>query len=238
MKAERKNISEFEVPMEATATRPFFLTSIGKKYLMGLTGLIWAAFVLSHMLGNMLILVGPDAYNKYSYGIITSAILYPAEIVLVLSLIVHILMAVLLTIENRKARGQQYEVVPKGDKGGSLASRTMAIQGSVVLAFIILHLITFKYGTYYETTVNGVTMRDLHRLVVEVFRQPGYVAWYTFALIILGFHLRHGMSSIFQSFGFKNDEYAQLIRNTGIVYAALVILGFLSQPFYVFFIAG
>jgi succinate dehydrogenase / fumarate reductase, cytochrome b subunit len=224
--------------MEATATRPFLLSSIGKKYLMGFTGLIWAGFVLSHMLGNMLILVSADAYNKYGHGIVTSGILIPAEIVLVLAFVVHVLMAVLLTIENRKARGSRYAVTPKGDKGGTLASRTMAVQGSLVLVFVILHLITFKYGTYYETTIGGVTMRDLHRLIVEVFHSPGYVAWYVVALVILGFHLRHGVGSIFQSFGLKNDHYAPLIQKIAIGYAALVILGFLSQPFYVFFIAG
>jgi len=224
--------------MEATATRPFFLTSIGKKYLMGFTGLIWVGFVLTHMLANLLILVSADAYNKYSYNLINSGILIPAEIVLVLAFVVHVMMAVLLTIENRKARGSRYAVTPKGDKGGSLASRTMAVQGSLILAFIILHLITFKYGTYYETTVNGVAMRDLHRLVIEVFHQPGYVAWYSVALILLGFHLRHGVQSVFQSFGFKNDHYANLIQKAAIAYAVLVAIGFLSQPFYVFFIAG
>jgi len=224
--------------MEVTATRPFFLTSIGKKYLMGFTGLIWAGFVLSHMLGNLLILVSADAYNKYGHGIVTSGLLIPAEIVLTLAFVVHVLMAVLLTIENRKARGSRYAVTPKGDKGGTLASRTMAMQGSLILVFVILHLITFKYGTYYETTVNGVTMRDLHRLIVEVFHHPGYVVWYCTALVILGFHLRHGMSSIFQSFGLKNDHYAPLIQKIAIAYGVIVALGFLSQPFYVFFIAG
>ena len=224
--------------MEVTATRPFFLSSIGKKYLMGFTGLIWAGFVLSHMLGNMLILVSPDAYNKYGHGIVTSGILIPAEIVLVLAFVVHVLMAVLLTVENRKARGNRYAVTPKGDKGGSLASRTMAMQGSIVLVFVILHLITFKFGTYYETTVGGVQMRDLHRLIIEVFHNPAYVTWYCVALVILGFHLRHGVQSIFQSFGFKNDHYAPMIQKAAIAYGVIVILGFLSQPFYVYFIAG
>jgi succinate dehydrogenase / fumarate reductase, cytochrome b subunit len=224
--------------METTATRPFLLSSIGKKYLMGLTGLIWAGFVLTHMAGNLLILVSADAYNKYGHGIVTSGILIPAEIVLVLAFITHVLMAVLLTIENRQARGSRYAVAPKGDKGGSLASRTMAMQGSLVLVFVILHLITFKYGTYYETTVGGVTMRDLHRLIVEVFHNPIYVGWYVVALIILGFHLRHGVGSIFQSFGLKNDHYAPLIQKIAIAYGVIVTIGFLSQPFYVFFIAG
>jgi succinate dehydrogenase / fumarate reductase cytochrome b subunit len=224
--------------MEAIATRPFYRTSIGKKYIMGLTGLIWAGFVLSHMAGNMLILVSADAYNRYGHGIVTSGILIPAEIILVLALITHVAMAILLTIENRKARGHRYAVTPKGDKGGTLASRTMAIQGSLILVFVIYHIITFKYGTVYETTVNGVAMRDLHRLIVEVFHQPGYVVWYTVCLIILGFHLKHGVGSTFQSLGLKNDHYAPIIHKASIAYGVIVALGFLSQPFYVYFIAG
>lgn len=225
--------------MQATATRPFLLTSIGKKYIMGFSGLIWAGFVLTHMAGNMLILFSADAYNKYGHAIITSGILIPAEIVLVLALLTHVVMAIWLTAENRAARGnQRYAVTAQTEKSGNLASRTMAFQGSLILAFIVLHIITFKYGTYYETTVNGVVMRDLHRLVIEVFRQPGYVAWYVVCLILLGFHLRHGVSSIFQSFGWKNDRYEALIKKIGIGYGVIVALGFLSQPFYVYFIAG
>lgn len=224
--------------MQVTAARHFLRTSIGKKYIMGLTGLIWAGFVLTHMLGNMLILVSADLYNKYGHNIVTSGILIPAEVTLVLALVVHVIMAVLLTAENRAARGHRYAVSPKGDKGGTLASRTMAIQGTLILVFIILHIATFKYGTYYETAVDGMKMRDLHRLIVEVFHQPGYVLWYTVCLILLGFHLRHGVGSVFQSFGFKNDFYAPKIKALSIAYALIVAIGFLSQPFYVYFIAG
>lgn len=225
--------------MEVAARRPFILTSIGKKYLMGLTGLIWAGFVVSHMVGNMLILISGDLYNKYGHAIVTSGILIPAEIVLLLGLITHVALAVCLTIENRQARGhERYVFQAKGPKAGSLASRTMAIQGSLILVFVILHLITFKYGTYYETVVDGVKMRDLHRLIIEVFHQPGYVAWYCLCLVLLGFHLSHGVGSVFQSFGFKNDRHANLIKKLSLSYAVIVALGFLSQPIYVFFIAG
>lgn len=221
------------------ATRPFYLTSIGKKYIMGLTGMIWAGFVLAHMAGNLLVFLGPDAFNKYGHGIVTSGILYPAEIVLVLSLIVHVIMAVWLTVENRKARGsQRYAVSTVGPKGGNLASRTMAIQGSLILVFVILHLITFKYGPHYETTVQGVPMRDLYKLMIEVFQQPGYVVWYVVCLILLGFHLRHGIGSVFQSFGFWNDQYGPIVKKLAVAYAFIVALGFLSQPLYVYFLAG
>ncbi len=225
--------------MEAMASRPFYRTSIGKKHIMGISAAIWAGFVLTHMAGNMLILVSAGAYNKYGHTLVNSGILIPAEIVLVLALLTHVVMAIVLTVENRRARGnQRYAVTPKGEKGGSLASRTMAIQGSIILAFLIYHIITFKYGPVYQTTVEGVVMRDLHRLILEVFHQPIYVAWYTVCLILLGFHLKHGVASTFQSLGFKNDHYAPIIQKLSVAYGVIVALGFLSQPFYVYFIAG
>lgn len=225
--------------MEVAASRPFIFTTIGKKYLMAFTGLIWAGFVLTHMAGNLLILVSADAYNKYGHGIITSGILIPAEIVLVLAFITHVALAINLTIENRKSGGgNRYAVTAKGTKKATLASRTMAVQGSLILVFVILHIATFKYGTYYETTVNGVVMRDLHRLIVEVFHQPGYLAWYIVCLILLGFHLSHGVGSIFQSLGLRNDKYGPLISKASCAYGLIVALGFLSQPIYVYFLAG
>ena len=218
--------------------RPFFLSTIGKKYIMGLSGLVWAGFVLTHMAGNLLMLVSPSAYNAYGHAIVSGAIIYPAEAVLILALITHVAMAILLTKENRAARPQAYAMLPQGSKRSTLASRTMAIQGSVVLAFIILHIITFKYGTYYETTVNGVVMRDLHRLVLEVFKQPLYVIWYCVALVLLGFHLSHGFGSIFQSFGIKKEAHESLIKKMSCAYAVIVAVGFLVQPLYMFLIAG
>jgi succinate dehydrogenase / fumarate reductase cytochrome b subunit len=225
--------------MSATTARPFFLTSIGKKYLMGVAGLIWSGFVLIHMAGNMLILVGADAYNRYGHAITHSPILYPAEIILLLALVTHVTLALILTAENRRAHGgSRYAVASSSSKKTTLASRTMAVQGSIVLVFIILHLATFKYGPHYETTVDGVPMRDLSRLVVEVFKQPGYVVWYVVALLCLLFHLSHGVGSVFQSFGLKSNRTESAIKKFSYAYAVIVILGFLSQPLYVYFFAG
>lgn len=217
----------------------FVKSTVGRKYIMGISGLVWMGFVLSHMAGNMLILVSPDLYNAYGHAIVSNKpLLYGAESVLVLALIVHVMTAISLTIENRKARGSRYAVSASGDKASTLASRTMGMQGSVVLAFIILHLATFKYGTHYDTTVNGVQMRDLHRLIVEVFQQPGYVLWYVVALILLMFHLSHGASSIFQSFGFLERKMQKGLRKFAWTYAIIVVAGFLSQPAYVFLLKG
>lgn len=213
----------------------FLKSTVGRKYIMGLTGLVWMGFVIVHMAGNMLIFVSPDMYNSYGHALVSNKlVLYGAESVLVLALIVHVTMAILLTRQNRSARGTQYAVLPKGSKSGSWASRWMGVQGSALLAFIILHLITFKYGTHYETNVNDVVMRDLHRLIIEIFHKPEYVAGYILALVLMMFHLSHGAGSVFQSFGVLERKMQSGIRKGAWVYAVIVAFGFLSQPLYVF----
>lgn len=214
----------------------FLGSTVGKKYIMGITGLIWAGFVLAHMAGNLLIFVSSDAYNTYGHALTSGNLIYVAETVLVLALITHVFCAISLTKNNREAKQSRYAVAAKGQKRVSLASRTMAVQGSLILAFVILHIITFKYGTYYETTVNGVVMRDLARLMVEVFQSPAYVIWYLVCLILLGFHLTHGVGSTFQSLGLMNGSYREGLRKLSLTYGVIVALGFIAQPLYLFII--
>lgn len=212
----------------------FLGSTVGKKYLMGITGLIWAGFVLAHMAGNLLIFVSHDAYNAYGHALTSGNIIYVAEAVLVSALLVHVFCALSLTKDNRAAKGQRYAVTASGKKKVTLASRTMAVQGSLILVFVIWHLITFKFGTYYETTVNGVVMRDLARLMVEVFQSPGYVGWYLACLVLLGFHLSHGFGSTLQSLGLMEGTYRNLWKKMSYGYAVIVALGFIAQPVYIF----
>jgi succinate dehydrogenase / fumarate reductase cytochrome b subunit len=215
----------------------FLKSTVGRKYVMGLTGLVWMGFIFGHMAGNMLLLISADAFNAYGHAIVSNKILlYGAEITLVLALVAHVVTAISLTVKNRSSRDTCYAVQPNGEKGARFASRTMALQGSILLAFIILHLISFKYGAHYETTVNGVQMRDLHRLVIESFKQTGFVVWYCIALVIMMFHLSHGAHSIFQSFGILERKMQDNLRVFAWVYAAVVVGGFISQPLYVYFI--
>ncbi len=216
----------------------FFSSTIGKKYLMGLTGLIWAGFVFVHMAGNMTLLVSADMYNKYAHSIVSNKLLlYGTEIVLILALITHVGLAISLTVGNRKSKSTTSSLKPNGVKRASLASKTMIIQGSILLLFIITHLATFKYGQYYETTIDGVKMRDLAKLVSEVFHKPEFVAWYVVSLLLLFAHLRHGFGSIFQSFGLLHPAYQCRIKAVSWIYAIIVTVGFLSQPLYVYLVS-
>lgn len=218
----------------AQMSHSFWLTSIGKKYFMGVSGLIWAGFVMGHMAGNMLVFVSKDAYNAYGHAITSGIFIYVVEAALLSTLIGHVLFGFALTFQNRRAKGIRYAYTSTGPKGASLTSKTMIFQGTLILIFIILHLITFKYGSYYETEVKGVVMRDLHRLMVEVFAQPGYIAWYVVCLVVLGFHLAHGLGSTVQSLGIKTEGNEHWVKIAGWIYGTVVAAGFLSQPIYIF----
>jgi succinate dehydrogenase / fumarate reductase cytochrome b subunit len=228
--------------MVAAATAPtfrFFRSTIGKKYIMGISGLIWAGFVFVHMAGNMLILVGADAYNMYAHALEKTPITPIVEILLIVALIAHVSCAVSLTRQNRKARGEQkYAMTPNGDKSTYKPAQFMMVQGSIVLVFLISHLATFKYGQYYEATVQGTVMRDLHRLVIELFKQPGFVGWYIVSLALLAFHLSHGVGSTIQSLGIWNDRLESPVKKISRIYGFGVAAGFIVQPLYVYFIAG
>lgn len=202
---------------------------------MGLAGAGWTLFVLGHMAGNLLIFAGPEAFNKYGHAIVTNKpLLYGTEVFLLVCLVTHVLLGITLTLQNKKAKPEKYAVSAGPTKKSSWASRTMALHGSIILIFIISHLLTFKYGKFYSVEYDGETMRDLHRLVTEVFSQPGYVVGYIFCLVLLGFHLSHGASSVFQSLGLNHPRYNSLIKKAGLGYALIVAAGFISQPVYVF----
>ena len=221
-----------------TSGPSFFTSSIGKKYLIGVTGIFVSLFVLTHMLGNMLLFVSPEAYNTYSHKLITNPFIVLIELVLAAIFLTHVIYTITTTIDNKNARGNRpVAMTTSGAKAVTLSSKTMIYHGLLIFVFTVHHLITFKYGTNYEATYNGVTMRDLHRLVLEVFQSPAYVVWYLVAMCFLGFHLSHGVQSIFQTLGFNHPRYTPGIKKFGLIYALVVSIGFLIQPLYVFFIA-
>lgn len=209
-------------------------SSIGRKMAMGVCGLVWALFVFGHMVGNMLIFVSPEAYNKYGHAIVSNKLLlYPTEAILLFTVLVHVVLGVYLTRQNRCAKPQKYAVAPSLEKRPTMASKTMIFHGSIILFFIVYHLITFKYGPVYEVTYGNETIRDLHRLIMEVFHNPAYVVGYVVCLLLLGWHLSHGVSSFFQTMGLNHPSYTPTIKKISCVYALVVTAGFISQPIYV-----
>ncbi len=203
---------------------------------MAVSGAAYTFFVLTHMLGNLLIFSGAEAFNRYGHAIITNPLLPLAEAGLVLFLLLHAYYGMRLSMDNKNARGSNYVVSPQGAKAASLAAKSMIFSGSLILLFVVLHIITFKYGTFYSASYNGVEMRDLYKLVIEVFQKPGYVLWYTVCLVLLGLHLSHGVSSLFNTVGLNHPRYNCGIKIFGYAYAGIVTAGFVAIPLYVFFV--
>lgn len=212
----------------STAVTRYFVSSIGRKQLIALTGLLLCGFLVSHLLGNILILVGADAFNLYAHKLISlGALLYVAEAGLTAIFALHFVLAIKLTIENRVARGQQrYYVKNRTGRGETIMSATMPYTGLVLLVFLVLHILQFKFGAHYTTTVDGVEMRDLHRLVVEYFQSPLNVAWYVFAMAAAAMHTAHGFQSAFQTFGWNHSVWMPKIKILGYLYAVFVAGGF------------
>ena len=214
----------------------FLQRSVGQKFLVGLTGLGLCLYVLIHVSGNMLIFAGSERYNLYAHGLHEFFLIEALEIALLVSFAGHIVLALWLGWKNRSARGEKYKYPASGDKKSALTHALLVFQGMALLAFLVWHLLTFKFGPYYEISHNGQTMRDIYRLVVEVFQNPLYVMGYSLALCILSIHLGRGFSASLRSLGVSHPRYIPWLEKFGWLFSALVSLGFLSQPFYVYFI--
>ncbi len=220
--------------MPMSGISAYLRSSIGKKKLVGLSGLGIVGFTLTHMSGNLLLFVGGDAYNKYAHALTSNPLIFVAEAGLVGMFLLHIILTVQLTMANREARPVAYGAAATGPKATSFAAKTAILSGALILAFLVLHLLSFKYGEVYTTTVDGVEMRDLYRLVAEKFHDPLYVGWYLLCLLLLGMHLSHGVSASFQSLGLFASNHP-VLKKIGIAAAVIIAGGFITQPLYIYF---
>ncbi len=218
-------------------------SSVGRKVLTGITGLGLALFVLVHMVGNLTFFSSnTNAYNAYSHALISlGPLFYAIELGLLAFVLVHIVVGIKIYIGKKAARPVDYsEYRSAGEPSKqSLSSRTMILTGAVLLVFTVLHLVSFKYGPGiaegYVVNVEGESMRDLRRLLIEKFQSPLYAFGYPAVMILLGFHLRHGIWSALQSLGAMNPRLTPAVYAAGGVLAALIAVGFLILPLWIFF---
>jgi succinate dehydrogenase / fumarate reductase cytochrome b subunit len=214
-------------------------SSIGKKFLMGFTGLGLVAFVIMHMVGNFLLFSNdPDPFNAYSHFLTNlGMLLYVVEFSLLLFFVLHSVSGVSVWLNARKARPVQYEEYKSAGHPSkqNFSSVSMVYTGVLLGIFLVVHIITFKYGPYYTTEVDGVEMRDLYQLVSEVFSNPLYVAGYVIVMIFLGSHLRHGFWSAFQSLAFYHRRYTPVIYVLGYIIAIVLAAGYIAIPVWVYF---
>ncbi len=213
-------------------------SSVGKKIITGLTGLALCVFVLMHLLGNLNLFVGADAFNLYTHKLESfGGILYVIEALLAMVFVLHAVVGVSVWVKKRQARPVPYEQVANAGAPShkSLSSLSMIYTGILLLIFLVLHLKTFKYGPFYTTYIDGVgDVRDLYRLVIDVYRDPVYVISYVILMVLLGVHLRHGFWSAFQSLGVSNPRFTPVIHIFGIAFAVAIAVGFLVMPVWIY----
>jgi succinate dehydrogenase cytochrome b subunit len=216
--------------------RRVFTSTIGTKLLIGLTGLALFAYLILHLVGNAIIFAGQDAFNAYSHMLISNPLIVPVEIGLLLIFLLHIYKTVTNWMSNQAARpvGYQKKELAGHTSRKSLASSTMIVTGFVTLLFVLIHVKQFKYGAYYQTA-GDAAVRDLYRTEIEVFQQPVWVVLYVVATLLVGLHLRHGISSGFQSLGLDHPVYTRRLVTWGIVGAVVIGGGLAIIPVWVYF---
>ncbi|OGX26730.1 MAG: hypothetical protein A2787_05400 [Omnitrophica WOR_2 bacterium RIFCSPHIGHO2_01_FULL_48_9] len=210
-------------------------SSIGKKQIVAVTGLMLVLFVIGHLAGNLFIYGGPDVYNAYAKKLAgLRPGLYVVEFGLLAVFLTHIHVTSLLVLENIRARGERYAVYhPVGNR--SFATRLMAISGTIVLAFVIWHLLDF---TFIEHTGPRSILGDgksygLYGVVFNAFADPLHSVLYVIAMLAVGMHLSHGVQSFMQTFGFDHPYYTPLIQKFSNIFACLVTIAYSSMPVYV-----
>lgn len=213
-----------------------FSSSLGKKYLMAITGLFLCSFLVIHFLGNIALYTNSVQFNEYTRFMSSNPIIRVMEIILVTGFLTHIIDAILLTRANKKAQPVKYAM---NKNKSSWYSRNMGLTGSVILAFLILHLQSFwyeyKFGEVLMTIdSNGDEIKDMYTIVKTAFSEWWYSSIYVLAMILLGTHLNHGFQSAFQSVGLRHKKYTPTIKKLGTGFSISITIGFISFPIYFF----
>jgi len=211
----------------------FYRSSIGKKILVAVTGLILIGFVVGHLLGNLQIFLGQDWVNSYAEHLrALGPFLWIIRIFLLLTVIIHIYVTIRLTIDNRRARPVRY--AEKSYSKATFASRYMWLSGLVVLGFIIYHIAHFtlrvadpRFGLLKADPLNRY---DVYSMMVFGFQNIIVSAFYIIAMFLLTLHLAHGTSSFLQSIGLNDKKMTPRLARAGRVFAWLIFIGYVSIP--------
>ena len=218
----------------------YWSSSIGKKLVVALTGIVLVLFLAGHLIGNLVVFMGPEPFNEYAYFLhhmLHGAGIWVFRAVMIVMIVAHIVATVALTRQNRAAR-KSYE--HSATIQASKSSRTMILSGLTILAFVIYHMLHFtarignEYNSLerYNTTLHGVEgeVHNAWLMVIDGFNWWPATAFYVIAMTLLCSHLMHGVGSIFQTLGFRSKKASSLIQQISIGYSLFIWLGFISIP--------
>ncbi len=210
----------------------FLKSSIGRKAVMAVTGIILYLFVIAHMLGNLQIFLGPDRLNDYAKHLQDlPMLLWPARAFLLSTLLIHIFVSLSLAIENKNARPVRY--AHEDTVQATLASRTMVVTGLVVFLFVVYHLMNFTFGTThprYFHLVDAQGRHDVYSMVILSFHDLSVSVSYILAMAALCLHLSHGGMSAFQSLGMNDEKKMCALKKLSLAAAVVIFIGNTSIP--------
>jgi succinate dehydrogenase / fumarate reductase cytochrome b subunit len=205
----------------------FWQTTVGKKAIMAVTGFMLFGFICGHLLGNLQIYESPEHINKYSATLKSlPALLWGARITLLIAVTLHIWSSFQLWLLQRAARPINY--VKKANVNSTYASRTMLWSGPIILAFLIFHLLHFTFGTVHPG--GPFDEHNVYNNVVTGFQYWPVSLFYIIAMILLCYHLYHGLWSMFQSLGFSHPVYTPWLQRFAKLFAILIAAGNISIP--------
>ncbi len=208
----------------------FLSSTVGKKAVMAISGVVLFGFVVAHLLGNLQIFLGPDVFNTYARSLRHLPVLvWSVRIVLLIMVTLHIWISLQLAVAKSEARPIGY--TKHVSAGSTYASRTMYMSGPIIAAFVVYHLLQFTFG------VGGTAFErfDAYGNVINGFRVPVVSGFYVIAIGLLCVHLRHGLWSIFQTLGFHHPRNMQRLKTIAGFVALAIFLGFVSIPIAIVF---
>ncbi len=206
-------------------------SSLGRKYIMSLTGcLMLFGFLAPHLAGNLLIFVGQDAMNSYAASLKSlGALLWALRLIMLGAFLLHVRTGIVLTKENRQARPVRYQC--DNTIQASWASRYMWLTGLVVLFYLVYHLAHFTFhATGVQIMTDSLGRPDVYGMVVSSFQVPVISITYVAAMVVTGIHLHHGGSSLFQSLGAKHKKYEFVLTKCVRGFCWALCIGFSSIP--------
>lgn len=219
-------------------SQKFYTSSIGKKFIMAITGSFLIIFLIIHLIGNITLFFGAEAFNGYVAALdVVKPLIRVIEVVLLAAFIFHIYNGIKLWLENKRARGTTYKINGSPDNS-NVFSRTMFLTGSIVFIFLISHLATFFWRFNFYDPMGFADDHQYFEIVVHFFSYWWYALFYVIAMGLLGFHLNHGFQSAFQTFGWNNKKFFPIVEKIGTAYAIIMAAGFASMPIYFFFFYG
>lgn len=203
----------------------FYRSTIGKKIIMAITGLILVGFVIVHMSGNLLVFSGAEAINGYAAALRTvPAALWAFRGILLVAVVLHVVAAAQLTRQMRVARPVGYHT--RDPQVSTWGGRTIRIGGFLLFAFIVYHILHFTVGTAHPSFVHG----DVYGNLLRAFRSPLIATLYLVAMLALGLHLYHGVASVVQTLGITHATLSPRRKALAGMIAVLVAIGFSLVP--------